>query len=238
VLAQHSIEASAMRKLLMYILALTLNLAAPYSLAQDIAPDKLLHGITMEVIGIIGHDQEIQAGDQAKVAALVESKILPHFDFARMTQIAVARNWWLTTAEQKKNLIAEFRTLLVRTYSATLSNYSGQAVEFKRLRTAPGDTEVTVKSVVRHPRTESLNMDYEMEKLTTGWKVFDIKIDGISLITSYRETFASKIRELGVDGLISALAEKNRQNVVRFQVRSMENLLAPAIVQSLLLGGR
>lgn len=225
-----------MRKLLVYVSALTLSLAAPYSAAQDIAPDQLLKAVVTEVIEIIGHDPDIQAGDPAKVAALVESKILPHFDFARMTQIAVARNWWLTTAEQKLNLTAEFKTLLVRTYSATLSGYSGRAVDFKRLRTAPGDTEVTVKSVVRHPGAESLSMDYEMEKLTSGWKIFDIKIDGISLITSYRETFASKIRELGVNGLISALAEKNRQNTARLQVRSMGNLLAPAIAQSLLMG--
>lgn len=227
-----------MRKPSVTVLALILFLVAPYSAAQDIAPDTLLKGVTMEVIEIIGHDQDIKAGDPTKISALVESKILQHFDFSRMTQIAVARNWSQTTAEQKKNLTAEFQTLLVRTYSATLSNYSGQSVEFKRLRTAPGDTEVTVKSVVRHPGAESLNMDYEMEKLTAGWKVFDIKIDGISLITSYRETFSSKIRELGVDGLIKVLVDKNRQNAVRIQVRPMENLLAPAIVKSLLLGGR
>lgn len=227
-----------MRKSWVNVLALMLTFAAPYSAAQDIAPDTLLKGVTMEVLGIIGRDQDIQAGDQVKINALVESKILPYFDFARMTRIAVARNWGLATEEQKTSLITEFRTLLVRTYSVALSNYSGQTVEFKRLRTAEGDTEVTVKSVIRQPGTEPLNMDYEMEKMKTGWKVFDIKVEGISLVTAYRESFASKVRAVGVEGLVKLLSDKNRQNDVRIRPRQTESLLMPAILPSLIAGGR
>lgn len=227
-----------MRKSWVNVLALMLTFAAPYSAAQDIAPDTLLKGVTLEVLGIIGRDQDIQAGDQAKINALVESKILPYFDFDRMTRIAVARNWGLATEEQKASLITEFRTLLVRTYSVALSNYNGQTVEFKRLRTAEGDTEVTVKSVIRQPGTEPLNMDYEMEKMKTGWKVFDIKVEGISLVTAYRESFANKVRAVGVEGLVKLLSDKNRQNDVRFRPRQTENLLMPAILPSLIAGGR
>lgn len=226
-----------MRKLLL-VNVLGLALAVPLSAAQEVAPDALLKLVTMEVIEIIRHDQGATADDPAKVAALVETKILPHFDFTRMTQIALARNWLLTSVEQKVNLTMEFKALLVRTYSEVLSNYNGQSVEFKRLRAAPGDTEVTVRSVIRQPGMDSMAMNYEMEKVAAGWKVYDIKIDGISLITSYREAFSGKVREAGVDGLIKALADKNRQNDVRFRARQMENYLAPAILPRLLMGGR
>jgi len=226
-----------MKRLMAYVPVLMLALAAP-SVAQDIAPDVLLKAVTMEVIGIIEQDGDIQAGDPAKVAALVETTILPHFDFSRMTQIAMARNWRQSTDQQKNSLITEFKTLLVRTYSTALSSYRGQVIEFKRLRAAPGDTEVTVKSVMRQQGSEPLTMDYDMEKLAAGWKVYDIKIDGMSLITAYRETFASKVREYGVHGLIMALSDKNRQSDVLFRTRQSESSLVPAIVRSLLAGAK
>lgn len=226
-----------MKILMACVPALMLALAAP-SVAQDVAPDVLLKAVTMQVTGIIARDADIQAGDQAKITALVESTILPHFDFARMTRIAVARNWRLCTDEQKNSLITEFRALLVRTYSAALSDYQGQVIEFKRLRAADGDTEVTVKSVMRQQGSEPLTMDYDMEKLATGWKVYDIKIDGMSLITAYRGTFAGKVRDHGVHGLIMALSDRNRQSDVLFRSRQPEGSLVPAIVRSLLAGAR
>lgn len=198
-------------------LVLISALAAPLSLAQDVAPDVLLKTVTLEVIAIIKQDKDIQAGNQAKVADLVETKILPFFDFNRMTQIAVARNWRVATPEQQTVLTAEFKTLLVRTYSTVLSSYRDQVIEFKQLRAAPGDTEVTVKSEMKQPGTAALTMDYDMEKLAAGWRVYDIKVDGVSLITTYRETFAGKVREVGVDGLIKSLSDKNRQGDGRFR---------------------
>jgi phospholipid transport system substrate-binding protein len=198
-------------------LGLTLSLAALDSPAAEaaLAPDALLSAVTSEVIAVIKHDKDIQAGNPAKVAALVEAKILPHFDFLRMTRIAVARNWPLASAEQQKALAGEFQTLLVRTYSTALSRYRDQAIEFKPLHAAPGDTEVTVKSEVKQPGAEATKIDYAMEKTPAGWKVYDMTIAGVSLVTAYRETFADKVREGGVDGLIRSLADKNGRGAVR-----------------------
>lgn len=213
-------------------------LAAPFSLAQDVAPDVLLKAVTLEVIAIIRQDKDIQAGNPAKVADLVETGIVPLFDFTRMTQIAVARNWRLATPEQQKALTTEFETLLVRTYSTALSSYRDQVIEFKRLRAASGDTDVSVKSLIKQPGAEPLTMDYDMEKTAAGWKVYDIKIGGVSLITTYREAFAGKVREAGVDGLIKALSEKNRKGDARFQLHQAENSYAVGIVRSILQGSR
>jgi len=192
-------------------LVLISALAAPFSLAQAVAPDVLLNAVTSEVIAIIRQDKDIQAGDPAKVADLVETRILPLFDFTRMTRIAVARNWRLATPEQQKALTLEFKTLLVRTYSTALSSYRDQMIEYKPLRAAPGDTEVTVKSEIKQPGTERMTIDYDMEKTPAGWKVYDIKIAGVSLVTTYRGTFAGKVRDSGIEGLIKSLSDKNRQ---------------------------
>lgn len=224
-----------------FILALLLAAVAPLSLAQppsdvNAAPDVLVKSVTAEVIAVIRQDKDVQAGVPAKIGEVVESKILPLFDFTRMTQLAVARNWRLATPEQQKSLTSEFRTLLVRTYSTALANYRDQVIEFKPLRAAPGDNEVTVKSIVKQPSGDALTMDYEMEKTAAGWKVFDIKVDGISLITTYRETFASKVRTDGVDGLINSLVDKNRQGDARSRSNHTHNEAFPAIVRFLLQG--
>jgi phospholipid transport system substrate-binding protein len=129
-----------------------------------------------------------------------------------MTRIAMARNWRLASPEQQKELTREFRTLLVRTYSTALTSYRDQAIEFKPLRARPEDTEVTVRSEVRQPGAQPVSIDYEMEKTPDSWKVYDVTIGGVSLVTTYRETFAAEVREHGVDGLIKALASKNGQS--------------------------
>jgi len=178
--------------------------------AQDVAPDVLLNAVTSEVIAILKRNQALQTGSPAKIAELIETRILPHFDFARMTRIAVARNWRLASPEQQQALTAEFKILLVRTYSTALSSYRDQMIEYKPLRAAPGDTEVTVKSEIKQPGTERMTIDYDMEKTPAGWQVYDIKVAGISLVTTYRETFAGKVRDGGVDGLIKSLSDKNR----------------------------
>ena len=151
-----------------FALLAILALAAPFAPAQEVAPDALINAVTLEVIAIIKQDKDFQAGNPTKVADLVETRILPLFDFARMTQIAMARNWHVATPAQQKALIIEFKTLLVRTYSTALSNYRDQVIEFKRLRAAPGDSEVTVKSVMKQPGTDPLTMDYDMEKTREG----------------------------------------------------------------------
>lgn len=210
---------------------------APVARAQEVAPDALLASVTAEVIAIIKQDKDIQAGNPAKVADLIETRILPHFDFARMTQIAMARHWRLATPEQQQALITEFRTLLVRSYSSALASYRDQFIEFRRLRVAPGDTEVTVKSWVKQPGIEALPIDYDMERLREGWKVYDIKIAGVSLVTTYRETFASGVRRAGVEGLLKSLVDRNRRDDFRLTLQQAQNsALMFAIMQNLVQG--
>jgi len=180
--------------------------------AQTVAPDVLVRTITDEVAAVIKKDKDIQAGDTAKAAALIEEKIVPHFNFTRMARIAMARNWRSATPEQQKEIASEFKTLLVRTYSTALVNYKEQKIDYKPLRAKPDDGEVTVKSEVKPSGgTEPVSIDYEMEKTASGWKVYDVKVGGVSLVTTYRDTFATEIREHGIDGLIKSLAAKNRE---------------------------
>lgn len=192
-----------------FALALALSLAAPLLPALEVAPNVLLQSTTPEVVAAIQRERDQHGGQPAQVATLVETKVLPLFDFSRMTQLAVARDWRTATPEQKTALTAAFKTLLVRAYSSALSSYKDQVIEFKSVHSAPSDTEVTVKSVVKQSGTAPITIDYDMEKTPGGWKVYDIKVAGISLVTNYRDSFAEKIRDDGVDGLIKALEEKN-----------------------------
>jgi phospholipid transport system substrate-binding protein len=173
-------------------------------------PDVLMRSVTTEVLAIL--KQDAAAGQPTDVARLVESKILPLFDFEHMTRIAAARHWWAASAEQQAALVTQFRTLLVRTYSSALSSYRDEGVEYKPLRLASGETDVLVKSVVRRPGAEPLTIDYDMERTPAGWKVYDVKIAGVSMVLTYRETFAAAVRSSGINGLIKSLTDKNRQN--------------------------
>jgi phospholipid transport system substrate-binding protein len=188
-----------------------LLLAPAAALAQDTAPDVLVKGVTQDVLGVIKQDKEIQAGNQKKTIALVEEKVLPHFNFARMTALAMGPNWRKATPEQQKALIDQFRTLLVRTYSSALSSYRNQVIDFKPMRGQAADADVIVRSEVKQPGGEPVSIDYSMEKTPGGWKVYDVVVGGVSLVTTYRETFTNEVRNNGVDGLIKALADKNRQ---------------------------
>jgi phospholipid transport system substrate-binding protein len=191
-------------------LLLALALAAPLLPAQEVEPNALLQSATLDVIAAMQQERDQHGGQLNQVASLVETKVLPLFDFSRMTRIAVARNWRLATPEQQAALTAAFKTLLVRTYSSALSSYRDQVIEFRSMRSAPADTEVTVRSVLKQSGTAPIAMDYDMERTPAGWKVFDIKVAGISLVTTYRDTFSELIRDGGVDGLIKALEDKNR----------------------------
>ena len=190
--------------------ALCLSFFATTAAAQDLAPDALVKKISDEVISIVKQDKDIQAGQQSKINELVDAKVLPHFNFSHMTALAVGRNWPKATPEQQKALTTEFRTLLVRTYSSALTTYKNQVIEFKPLRAAAGDTDVIVRTRVIQPGTEPVSIDYGMEKTPSGWKVYDVVVGGVSLVTNYRETFNAAVRDGGVDGLIKTLASKNR----------------------------
>ena len=177
--------------------------------AEVIAPDVLIRDTVREVTNIVKHDKDIQAGDQGKILKLVDSKVLPHFDFRRMTQLAVGKYWRKATSQQRLALVTEFRNMLVRTYTKVFTVYRDQKVDVKPLRMAAGDTEVTVKTNIGLPGTPATQVDYEMKKASDGWKVFDISIEGVSMVLSYRGTFTSKIKDGGIDGLIKTLSDKN-----------------------------
>jgi phospholipid transport system substrate-binding protein len=195
--------------------AIVLALAAPASHAEELAPDALVKTISLEVIAAIRQDKDIQAGNPNRIAGLVEAKILPHFDFAHTTRIAMGVNWRRASPEQREQLVREFRTLLVRTYSNALASYRDQVIEFKPLRAQAGDAQVTVRSEIRQSGAQAVSIDYEMEKTASGWKGYDVKISGASLAATYRDTFAQEVRNRGIDGLIDLLSEKNRQNDAR-----------------------
>lgn len=179
--------------------------------AQDVAPDTLVKSVASDVISIIKSDKEIQAGNQRRMVELAEVKILPHFNFARMTALAMGPNWRKATPDQQKLLTEQFRTLLVHTYSSGLGAYRNQTIEYKPLRAKPGDSEVLVRSEIKQSGAQPIAIDYNMEKVDSAWKVFDVAIGGVSLVTTYRETFNQEVRANGVDGLIKTLVEKNKQ---------------------------
>jgi phospholipid transport system substrate-binding protein len=191
------------------MLRLLLALLAVPAFAQTPEPDALLRTLTDEVIAVIRQDSRIRAGDPKAISALVEARLVPHFDFARATRIAVGKSWRDATPRQQERLTREFRELLVRTYSGALSGYRNQTIEFLPLRAAASDTEVTVRSRVRQPGAEAILIEYDMEKTGGSWKVFDVRVAGISLVATYRTSFAEEVRNRGIDGLIAALEAKN-----------------------------
>src|SRR5882672_6915643 len=192
--------------------AIVLALTASASHGEELAPDALVKTISSDVLDAIQKDKDLQVSNPKKIASLVEAKILPHFDFAHTTRIAMGANWRRASPEQREQLVREFRTLLVRTYSGVLVNYRDQVIEFKPLRAQAGDEQVTVRSEVKQSGAQAVSIDYEMEKTASGWKVYDVKIGGVSLAATYRDTFAEEVRNHGIEGLINLLSGKNRQN--------------------------
>jgi len=173
-------------------------------------PDVLVKTVTTEVVEIIAKDKEIRSGDRAKLIAVIDAKVLPHFNFGSMTQLAMGQNWKGATPEQRKQLVDAFRTLLVRTYASALAAYSEQKFDFRPLRAKPTDTDVTVQVRVIQPGAQPVPIDYSMEKTPTGWKVYDVMVGGVSLVANYRTEFATVVRSSGIDGLIRDLQTKNR----------------------------
>jgi phospholipid transport system substrate-binding protein len=188
------------------VIAVVLSTAA---MAQE-SPEALVKRVSQDVIATIKTDPKVQAGDQARIREVMEVKLLPHFDFARMTSLAMGRNWRTATPGQQQRLTDEFRTLLVRTYSGALNKYRDETIEYKPLRMTPADTEVTVRTAVMKPGGAPIQIDYSMEKTPSGWKAYDVIVAGVSLVTNYRDEFNEQIKSGGVDGLLKTLAEKNK----------------------------
>ena len=187
-------------------------LIANGAMAQETtAPDVLVKNVTNEVLDIVRKDKDIQSGNTKKAIELVEAKVLPHFNFMRMTQLAMARDWRQANAAQQKTLTDEFRMLLVRTYSKALTEYKNQTIDFRPFALKPSDTEVRVRTEIKQSGAgKNIELDYFLEKSPAGWKVYDIEVGGISLVTNYRDSFASEVRNNGIDGLIKTLQAKNK----------------------------
>lgn len=191
------------------MLALLAVLAPAFVLAQD-APDALVRRTTDEVLAAIRADKDLQSGSLTKVFQIAEEKVLPHFDFTRMTRLAVGRNWQQASDAQREALTNEFRTLLVRTYATSLAQYRNQTIEVKPSKSAAGDKDVIVRTQVIQSGGPPIPIDYSMEKQDKGWKVYDVAIDGVSLVTTYRGSFNDQIQKAGIDGLVKTLVERNK----------------------------
>jgi phospholipid transport system substrate-binding protein len=178
------------------------------ALAQE-SPEALVKRVSDEVLAIVKADKDVASGNQAKVVALAEQKVLPHFDFERMTRLAVGKNWAQANDAQKQALVKEFRTLLVRTYSSSLSQYRNQQIEVKPGKTGAGDKETVVRTQIVQQGGPPIPIDYSMEKKEGGWMVYDVVIDGASLVTTYRGTFNDQVQRAGIDGLVKTLQDRN-----------------------------
>jgi phospholipid transport system substrate-binding protein len=183
--------------------------ATTLALAQE-APDALVKQVTEEVLEIVRKDKDIQNGSAKRAVDLVDAKVIPHFNFQHMTALAVGKDWRKASPQQQQQLASEFKTLLVRTYSNALTGYKDQKVVYKPFKMNAGDTDVLVRTEVHQPGNKPVQLDYSLEKLEAGWKVYDVNVAGISLVTNYRDQFGQEIRNSGIDGLIKAIAAKNK----------------------------
>ena len=196
------------------LLGLVMASSPSFSVAADEAPDMLIKRISTEVMDAIKGDKGVQTGDISKVVALVDNRIMPNVNFTRMTAAAVGRNWRQATPEQQKRLQDEFKALLVRTYSGALTQVKDQTISVKPLRSTSADTEVVVRTEVLG-RGDPVQLDYRMEKVGTAWKIYDLNVLGVWMVETYRTQFAQEINAKGIDGLIAALAERNKSNAAK-----------------------
>ncbi len=203
-----------MLKKIILIIGAAACLNSAFVSAQE-SPDALVKKNTTEILAAIKADKDLAAGNQKKIEKLAEEKILPLFNFVRMTQLAVGRNWKDANEAQKKSLIDEFRTLLVRTYSTSLTQYRNQTIDVKPTKMVATDTEVVVKTQIVQPGGQPIPIDYSMEKSGDSWKVYDVLIDGVSLVTNYRSSFNTEIQKSGIDGLIKSLSDRNSKNAAQ-----------------------
>lgn len=198
-----------MRLLALIIPFLLSSLIAVSASAQNLAPDELVRKVTADVLDSIKADKQLQAGDRKKALALAEQKILPHVDFQEAARLATGKAWHSATPEQQKKVTDEFRAMLVRIYSNAIDVYRGQTLKVLPVRLPPGATDVTVRNQYLREGRPPVPVEYSMKKTPEGWKIYDIAVEGISLVLTYRAEFEQITRTSGVDGLIKRLAEKN-----------------------------
>lgn len=200
--------AFAAKRLALVVVALTMVMSS--AAAAPVPPDVLVRQTVDEVLDIIRSDKRIQSGDLVRIAEVMEQKIAPHFDFPRMTRLAVGRPWRQATPEQRTALIREFRTLLIRSYASAFTMYNAIHVEYRPLRASSDATNATVSTLIRLPGgAQPVTVDYDMALTDSGWKVFDVRVGGASLIINYRSIFSQEIQRGGVEGLLDSLIKKN-----------------------------
>jgi len=197
-------------KIFALMLSLLLLSAPIISRADILPPDELIRVTVRDVLEIINQDNRTHDASQKKLLDFIGARVLPHFDFERMTKLAVGRPWRTATPEQKKELIAEFRTLLLRSYSKAFTLYKDVSVDTRPVTVPANADEVTVKTVLLRPGAPPIPINYDMGKTANGWKVFDVTVEGISLVATHRSSFAEKVQQSGIDGLIKSLVELNR----------------------------
>ena len=191
------------------LLSLILMLGAPLALAQEANPEQLVQKVTKEVLDALKSDKQLAAGDKEKAVKLAEEKVLPYIDFEEATRLAVGRSWTKATPEQRKQLVSEFRNMLVRTYSNAITGYQGQNLQVLPSRKQDSKEEATVRTQFLRPGAPPLPIDFQMLRKDGGWKVYDIAVEGVSLVLTYRSEFDAVVKQSGIDGLIKRLAQKN-----------------------------
>ncbi len=201
-----------MKKFFSIFAAVFLSIAFMFaSVARaEMTADELVKQTAEDVLATIKNDKDIQAGNQQKIFALAEEKILPNFDFDRVCRMVLGKNWKAATPEQQATFQKEFRSLLLRTYATALGKYRNQVIEYKPLRAEPDAKNVSVKTQILQPGGQPIAVDYSLVKVDGGWKVYDIVIESVSLVTNYRSQFSNEIRTNGLDSLNKKLAEKNK----------------------------
>lgn len=198
-----------MKSFLKFLVSISLLMSLGLAHAE-VTPDALVKQTADDVLATLKSDKDVQAGNQKKIYTIAEEKILPNFDFDRVCRMVLGKNWKVATPEQQAGFQKEFRSLLLRTYASALGKYKDQVIEFKPMRADTDDNNVSVKTQIVQPGGQPIAVDYSLVKSANGWKVYDIVIEGVSLVTNYRSQFSTEIRQNGLDSLIKKLAEKNR----------------------------
>ena len=191
-----------------FLAAALLGIALPAP-AQVLGPEELVRRVTQEVLDAIKSDAQLAAGDRQRMLKLAEDKVLPHIDFREAARLALGRSWARATPEQRKQVVAEFRAMLVRTYASAIDAYRGQTLQVLPVRMKPADTDVTVRNRYLRPGATAVMIEYQMRKTAQGWKIYDIVVEGVSLVITYRSEFDAVVKQDGIEGLIRRLAEKN-----------------------------
>jgi len=198
----------SLKKYLLLLIALIIST----SVLADLAPDELVRKTADDVINELKKDKDIKVGDRAKIYKLAEEKILPNFDFKRICRLVLGKNWRSMTVDQRNVFQIEFRGLLLRTYAIALSKFRDQTIEFKPLRMKSSDTIVLVKTEITQSGGQPIDVNYALSNSTGKWLVFDIVIEGVSLVTNYRSQFASQVKKNGIEDLLKKLSEKNNES--------------------------